>query len=92
MAKNKRYSIIELKQNVCVFRQFDTFESNYFCNHDKVWLDSKKDCKGCKYGDFGDTREQLLAKVKTALQRKMAIAPVDIDEEAKAVIDFLGIK
>ena len=92
MAKEKRYAIIEVKENDCIFRQFDTFEGDYFCNHDKIWLDSKADCKGCKYKDNGETKKQYIAKAKTALQRKILTRPLSIDDEAKAVINYLGMK
>lgn len=88
----KKYAVVEVKQGDCIFRQFDTFEGDYFCNHDKVWLDSKNDCKGCKYKDCGETAKQIKSKIKTALMREKIFSFEQIKTAVNAVMSFMGTK
>ncbi|MBR4633087.1 MAG: hypothetical protein IKO48_07225 [Elusimicrobia bacterium] len=88
----KKYAVIEVKQGDCIFRQFDTFEGDYFCNREKVWLDSKNDCKGCKYKDGGETVKQIKSKIKTALAREKNFSCKQIKTAVNAVMNFMGTK
>lgn len=85
----KRYSVKKITKNDCMLREYDTFESSYFCHRDSVWLDDIDVCKFCKYKDCGDTKEQLRNKLVSAIVSVKSFDPKCIANE---ILNYLGIK
>lgn len=81
----KRYAIVRV-DNVCpnihdIHYKFVCENSNNFKN---------ENCKNCRYGD---TKEQLIAKVKQALINRTNCEIIqNYDDVAKFIVEFLGVE
>lgn len=90
----KRYAIVSVK-HICPL-----FENNELC-------DTTKNCFSCKINtNYGDTKEQLLNKIETAIKRKLKGGysvtyrkfgkgyikdSVSARELAESIVEFLGV-
>lgn len=76
----KRYAIVRVDSNVYCLRNFE----KHYCS-----------CKCDSCYDYGDTKEQLIRKVQTAIERlkndKSRIV-VGNDMWAKFIVEFLGVE
>ena len=89
----KRYAIVRV-DNVCPTRfecrDFEGHINYYVCDDRK---DNKKqpNCNKCLYGD---TKEQLIAKVKQAIDIKLCKDNFNTTNQqlAKFIIEFLGVE
>ena len=87
---NKRYSIIRV-DGKCPYHTTD----KAFCIHQQ----EKRFCLECKIRDrYGDTKEQLVAKVKTAIERAITkyqngeITKNKNRALAEIIVEFLGVE
>ena len=59
------------------------------CGKNLEYYECDYDCCDCKYGD---TKEQLIAKVKQALQIGYGKGIILSDTMAKFIVEFLGVE
>lgn len=80
--KDKRYAIVRVDNGWCPL-----LESDELC-------DTAKDCFSCKIKTrYGDTKEQLIAKVITILKReKKGWFHISEREIANKIVEFLGVE
>ena len=80
---NKRYAIVRV-DNRC---------PDFFCKY-KVMKDKLSfSCNDCNlHKKYGDTKEQLIAKVKQALQIGYNKGIILSDTMAKFIVEFLGVE
>lgn len=90
----KRYSIVRVDDNWCP-NVFDNISMEFICSN-KTNIKSEENCKNCRYGD---TKEQLVAKVNQAL--KMAYEERTgnygyslkfYEPIARKIVEFLGVE
>lgn len=79
--KEKRYAIVRVDDK-CPALETNICENNI-------------NCENCKFIDnYGDTKEQLIAKVKQALEicKNKGYRNITSEEYAKFIVEFLGVK
>ena len=92
----KRYAIVRVDTGYCP-NVFERIDKHYVCVRRK---NGTVNCKKCKYGD---TKEQLVAKVKQAIEREIQNKHILVDFKnftmsittrslAKEIVEFLGVE
>ena len=84
----KRYSIVRVDDNWCP-NAFDNISMEFICSN-KTNIRSEENCKNCRYGD---TKEQLINKITTALRRTWLNEDnQSFREVAEEIVEFLGVE
>lgn len=89
----KRYAIVRVNNGSCPSRFEDITDENVCFVHRKKEFcrDENLICTECYYGD---TKEQLIKKVAQALElcMKKGYRTITLEEYAKFIVEFLGVK
>ena len=87
MAKT-RYAIVKVN-NHCPSRFVDNVRNEYVCKIKQTRDGYHLNCVGCRYGD---TKEQLIRKVETAITIWCNKGFYNKEHLARKIVEFLGVE